>query len=590
MRTAIVVAIGLWVLATAVPDFLRIVRPSPGNGLSVSFDGVVLAVDSGSPAATAAIAVGDRIAAPLPHNLFREPAPPLSFIVVHDGARRSVTLAPQTYLQTLPRRLLRLALYGSYLVFLIVGSMVLLLRPSAMTWAFYLYCVGRRFGDLGFYWPGSNEFFWINALAFIALGGMSCALVMIFALRFPADRLEGWRRRLNPLAILLLVVFAVAWPAVVARLNFFGLPSQSLANVLILANSAVYLAAAAIFITTLIESRGDERQRLQWILIFPIVLVLRIVAIYQGNGLLPYSLPEWFPRALTVLAVAVPLVVGYAVIRRRVFDIEFAVSRALVYGSITSIVAGTFLLLDWFMSKQFAKTRFTLTAEILVALAIGSWLSLLHRNVDRFIDSTFFRQRHEAEQRLAKAAAAVVRAESHESVDRFLVHEPVRALDLVSAALFHRHDDGERFVREVDVGWSHAGVRELVADDPLVLHLLAEAAPVRLADVAWSSDDLPALADAVLATPVLLRDQLVAIVFYGHHRNGADIDPDEVRSIMLLVERAGAAYDHIEARALRAQVDSLVRDGEAKQREIDRLQAEMNLGASQAAPESPSTA
>jgi hypothetical protein len=590
VRTAIVVAIGLWVLGTAVPDLRRIVRPSEGNGLSVSFDGVVTAVAGGSPAAAASIAVGDRIASPLPHELFREPAPPLSFTLVHGGAKRSVTLASRTYPLALPRRLLRLALYGSYLVFLIVGSMLLLLRPSAMTWAFYLYCVGRRYGDLGFYWPGSKEFFWSNALAFIALGATSCALVMIFALRFPADRLDGWRRWLNRVAWFLLVVFAVAWPAVVVRLNFFGLPSQSLADILVLLTSAVYLVAAAIFIATLIESHGDERQRLRWILIFPIVLVLRIVAIYQGNGLLPYSLPEWFPRALTVLAIAVPLVVGYAVIRRRVFDIEFVVSRAIVYGSITSIVAGTFLLLDWFMSKQFAKTQFTLTAEILVALAIGSCLSLLHRNVDRFIDSTFFRQRHLAEQRLAKAAAAVLRAESHESVDRFLVHEPVRALDLVSAALFHRHDGGERFVREVEVGWSHAGVRELLADDPLVLHLLAEAAPVHLADVTWSSDELPALADAVLATPVLLRDELVAIVFYGHHRSGADVDPDEVRSIMLLVERAGAAYDHIEARALRAQVESLVRESEAKQREIDRLRAEMSVGASRPAPESPSTA
>ena len=104
------------------------------------------------------------------------------------------------------------------------------------------------------------------------------------------------------------------------------------------------------------------------------------------------------------------------------------------------------------------------------------------------------------------------------------------------------------------VGWDHVGATELTPNDSLVLHLLAESTPVRLADVVWPSEESPTpLGDEVLAMPVLLRDQLVAIVLYGPHHNGADIDPDEVRAIALLVERAGAAYDHIEARRLPAK-------------------------------------
>lgn len=71
--------------------------------------------------------------------------------------------------------------------------------------------------------------------------------------------------------------------------------------------------------------------------------------------------------------------------------------------------------------------------------------------------------------------------------------------------------------------------------------------------------------------PVMLREELAAVVLYGPHRNGADIDPDEIRGVVLLVERAGAAYDHIEARTLREQVASLIRERDAKQREIETL-------------------
>ncbi len=573
-RTIFVLAIAVWMLVTVAVDLQHLTRPSPDNGLWNNLDGVVTSVDAGSPAAAASIAVGDRILPPLPRNLFRQPPPVLSFKLLHDGRVRSVTLAPRSYPVAPTWRFVFGSLYGSYLVFLLVGSVVLLLRPSPMTWAFYLYCLGRRWGDLWFYWPGSDDFFWFTTFVLAALGGASCIFVTIFALRFPSNRLGGWRRVVDRIAAMLLLPVAAAWPPLVLlRANFLGLPSQSMADLFIVLTSLVYLGAAAIFIVTLLQSRGEERQRLRWILVFPVVLVLRVITINQANGIFPYLLPEWFPRALTILAISVPIVVAYAVIRKRVFDVEFAISRALVYAAITTIVAGTFLLLDWFMSKQFAETRFTLTAEIILALAIGSWLNMLHRNVDRFIDSTLFRQRHLAEERLAKAAAAVLRAESHDVVDRFLVHEPLRALDLTSAAIFRRDDTSGHFVREMAVGWDRDETTELTSDVPLVLHLLAEGVPVRLADVVWGVEEPIRVSDAVLGMPVLLRDQLVAIALYGPHRNGADIDPDEMRGILLLVERAGAAYDHIEARTLRAQVDSLVSERDAKQREIEALRA-----------------
>jgi hypothetical protein len=574
LRAFIVIAVGIWMIATAAPQLKQIWQPTPDNGITVDFDGVIVAVEPGSPAARASIVVGDRILPPFPRELFRQPPETISFRFEDRGITRTATLVPHPHALTRPDRLLLLGLFASYVVYLIVGSLVLVLRPNAMTWAFYLYCVLRRYGDLGFYWPGSSEFFWFNVLTLAALSGSVCALVLIFALRFPSNRLEGWRKPLNRIAVFFAAALPAAWLCVLIRVHFLGLPSQSLLRLLILVISVVYLAAAAIFVVTLFRSHGDERQRLRWILVFPAVLIMRVIAINQGSILIPNSLPGWFSEALIVLGVSVPLAVAYAIVRRRVFDVEFAISRALVYGSITSLIAGTFLLLDWFMSKQFAETRFTLTAEIIVALAIGSWLNMLHRNVDRFVDSTFFRQRHLAQERLTKAAAAVLRAESHEVVDRFLVHEPLRALDLTSAAIFRRDGATGHFVREVAAGELGIDTSELTSENPLVLHLLAEGAPVRLADVAWATDAMPTdVGDAVLAMPVLLREQLIAIVLYGPHRNGADIDPDEIKSIVLLVERAGAAYDHIEARILRGQVESLIRERDAQQREIEVLRA-----------------
>jgi hypothetical protein len=229
------------------------------------------------------------------------------------------------------------------------------------------------------------------------------------------------------------------------------------------------------------------------------------------------------------------------------------------------------LLLDWFMTRQFAQTRLTLSAEIIFALALGSSLNLLHRSVDRFVDSVFFRQRHFAERRLAKAALALTRADNFAAVDQFVVHEPVQALGLTSAALFRKAEHGG-FLRRVDIGWSASDASELGANDPLVLHLLAGSEPVRLSEITWGGH-VPHLANSVLVAPVLLRDHIVGIAFYGPHVTGADIDPDEQKALAPLLDRAGAAYDHIDANSLRAKVDLLTRERDAKEREIARLRA-----------------
>jgi hypothetical protein len=57
-----------------------------------------------------------------------------------------------------------------------------------------------------------------------------------------------------------------------------------------------------------------------------------------------------------------------------------------------------------------------------------------------------------------------------------------------------------------------------------------------------------------------------------------------------LTERAGAAYDHIEARELRAQVASLTREREAKEREIGALRTEVDAARRRPAPGNPSSA
>jgi len=245
---------------------------------------------------------------------------------------------------------------------------------------------------------------------------------------------------------------------------------------------------------------------------------------------------------LFLTSVLVPLTIGYAVIKHRVIDVSFVVNRALVYGALTTLLVGMFSVIDWFFVDYLRLARLGTIAEVAAVVGFGLWFKGLHMRVDSFIDATFFRQRHAAERQLARNAAALPFATTTQIVATALVKEPVRALGLASAALFWRNKDGV-YVREELEGWSAADIQRLDDSDGHFLMLLqAENGPVSLYDHPWRAHGVPSgPAYPVLALPIIVRRELVAIVLYGAHIHGEPLDPDEIKAIAGLASAAAAA-------------------------------------------------
>ena len=138
VRAILVIAVGVWMLGTAIAGLERIWEPYPDNGIDLDFDGAVTDVAPRSPGSAAGIEVGDHVVPPLAPALFRDPPPSLTFKLNHHGTVRTVTLSPQNRMLSRVDRAIIALLFLEYSVFLVVGSLVLLLRPSAMTWSLSL--------------------------------------------------------------------------------------------------------------------------------------------------------------------------------------------------------------------------------------------------------------------------------------------------------------------------------------------------------------------------------------------------------------------------------------------------------------------
>lgn len=580
LRAAVVIALATIALSISVPDIRRVWQPAGTLGYAQSLDDVVISVTPGSAADRAGIRIGDRIdvAAMDPahwgavyYGTTALPGIQVPHVIVHQGEKRSVTLTSQPEKMPAPKQALILMQLLAFAAAVGIGATLVILRPSIVTWSFYFYCLGlafapallsaSSFGNLGS---------WIVLEMRSGLRQAGWVGVAVFGAMFLHEQSRGWRaivRRFAPPAWLLFmalstyIAFAAGhagWPAsLAARAHNF------------LQYSCVAIALFGLC-ATYFTSYGTERQRIRWVVLgFGIGLIgavtASILANYSGAYTNAPTASFWWFAVAALTTLAVPVTVAYAVIKHRVIDVNFVVSRTLVYTILTTLLVGILSIIDWFFIEKLKLIRFGTIAEIVVAIAIGFWFNGLHKRVDRLIDATFFRQRHRAESQLAQIAASLPHVTTAKAIGEFLVSEPVRILSLASAALFHRQSDGV-FRRVESRGWRESDVTRLDDEDDRVLALaLAQRAPLSLYDHPWRTRDVPVgPALPSLALPITVRQELAAIVFYGAHLHGEALDPDEIKAISGLAAGAAAAYDHLQAQALQRKIESM-------QTEIDLL-------------------
>lgn len=396
--------------------------------------------------------------------------------------------------------------------------------------------------------------------------------LLVFALRFLQEPISGWRlwaERALPFAF---VAFVGVQTLYIVNTYFLGRPAEMIGRTGIALAALSALVVVFALIDTYTHRQGAERQRIRWVVLgFAIALIANLAE--QIAFIDATNAPFAVLSGLSLLNVMAPIAVAYAIVKHRVIDVSFVVSRALVYGMLTSLLVGAFALIDWLFIEKLKLARLGVVAEMGVAVAGAFWFNGLHKRVNSFIDAIFFRQRHKAERQLARDAAALPFSTTTEAVAHALVAEPVRALSLASAALFRRGQAGS-YVRETSEGWSEIDISKLDREDDHLMALLqAENGPISLYDHPWRTQGVPSgPAHPVLALPIIVRRELAAIVFYGSHIHGESLDPDEIKAIAGLAPGAAAAYDHLEAESMKREVESIRGENESLRTQLAEAQ------------------
>jgi hypothetical protein len=172
------------------------------------------------------------------------------------------------------------------------------------------------------------------------------------------------------------------------------------------------------------HARTAERAQLKWLVYAAAVLVVALVAsvpIRSSN----------LQNAVGSGAVAlIPVAIGIAVLRYRLYDIDRVISRTVAYAIITALLAGVYAALV-LLATQVLRVH-TPVAVAAATLAAAALFNPVRRRVQRTVDRRFNRARYDAE-----AIVAAFAARLKDAVDLDAVRDDLASV--VRAALEPAH-------------------------------------------------------------------------------------------------------------------------------------------------------
>jgi hypothetical protein len=158
------------------------------------------------------------------------------------------------------------------------------------------------------------------------------------------------------------------------------------------------------------RSSGERRQQLKWLMSGAIVTLACAAVTFGLSGALSGAVGIW--RVLANFGwfgfAALPVSIGVAILKYRLYEIDRLISRTLAYAIVTGLLVGVYAGLVLLTTRVL-----TFSSPVAVAastLAAAALFSPVRRRVQRAVDRRFNRARYDADRTVAAFAARLTGA------------------------------------------------------------------------------------------------------------------------------------------------------------------------------------
>jgi hypothetical protein len=149
------------------------------------------------------------------------------------------------------------------------------------------------------------------------------------------------------------------------------------------------------------RARAEERQQLKWFAYAVALLILGSTFLIVLDSLQPETSTRRVlgDAVFALLIAAIPISVGFAILKYRLYDIDVIIRRTLTYSLLTGLLALAYfsaVVLLQAVFRALAGQSQNQIATVLSTLIIAALFSPLRARVQRFIDRRFYRRKYDA--------------------------------------------------------------------------------------------------------------------------------------------------------------------------------------------------
>jgi hypothetical protein len=239
----------------------------------------------------------------------------------------------------------------------------------------------------------------------IAQTAASFVLLLTPTGSLPSPRWRWWARVTVAAASILLVALAVARGPLDPRYQLLGGPFdyRGQGGVLLVVNQlalAVTTLAVVVGAGSLVvrfrRAHGVERQQLRWVAWAAALAVVGAVVALGGLAAGATAVVTW---AISLSFAVLPLAIGAAILRYRLYDLDHIISRTLGYGLLTVLLGGGYAAVVLGLSQLLGRDSPLVVAG--ATLAVAALFGPARRRIQAAVDRRFNRRRHDTAEAIA---------------------------------------------------------------------------------------------------------------------------------------------------------------------------------------------
>ncbi|MBM3269685.1 MAG: GAF domain-containing protein [Candidatus Sericytochromatia bacterium] len=498
-----------------------------------------------------------------------------SYQVVRAGKTHRFDVPVDVYRWTdLTRDFVGLAIVG--LCYLVVGGVAAWLRPAVPA-ARGVWFMGLSLGIFCISYFDANSTYAIALFCVTAISAIGAAF-MYLAMIFPQE--IGIVRRFPKVAWL---PFAAG--AGFAAANWIGYTSPGLAaipaeqfhqNYAMIRYATVWLFFGLLAYLLLLPihyfkaGRGTLQRQQAAICIAGAFLAFAPVGLLFG---VPFVLerPPVLTLDLAILSIIMfPASIAYAIVRHRLFDIEFVIRRSALYSALTLILGTVYVAISTALQHGIvvgAGMRGTEAGLFATAIVVALFVPLRDR-LRESIDRRFFRQAYDSQRIIEEVSTSLISLLELEPITTRVLKAAQEALHASGATLYLRQPRGDAFrpaawaggPRPADLAASHPIAIELDRGELLSRLILPVHKRHRV------SDKLEAI-QAEVAVPLAEQGRTIGFLALGPNLSEKPYNDTDLGLLITLANQAAVAVSN----ALRLEQLERARDSLARSEKLAAL-------------------